>query len=134
MKRASPTGDDALAPFERFPSDFARLLLEKYCCTTGDTKRNNTLIRVIASLSRRMLSVIKTAFPFGQCARLACRVTIWPYEEYYTLGGGKVVNCARCACDVTYTIKVGKDDVTFKRGWDETAKSVWWTKLKRIMI
>ena len=111
-----------------------RQLLDQHCCKPGDTTGNYTLLRDVASLSRRMKAVVGAAYAHGQCARLACRAVIRPYEEYYVLGGGKVVNCRRCACDATYTIKLGRRDETFKRGWDQTAKAVYWTKLQRIMI
>jgi hypothetical protein len=136
MKRVSRhnAADDQLAPLERWPAHITRLLLDQYCCSGAADADNRALVQRIASLSRCMHTVIRSAYRHERCAKLACRAWIRPYEEYYALGGGKVINCARCATETEFTICVSKKDTVFRRGWDQAAKAVWWTKLRRIMI
>lgn len=54
-----------------------------------------------------------------QCAVQGCGHVIVKDEEYYLLGGGKVINCKSCACDTVYTIMVGTKEVVLRRGWDK---------------
>ncbi len=129
-RRATPS--DALSPLERWPAHITRQMMER--CATTDNASNARLIAAVACLSHRMAQVIRDAYRHGQCARIDCARIIRPYEEYYALGGGAVVTCRRCACDLEFTVKVGRATVTHRRGWDRAAKAVWWTKLQRVMI
>lgn len=56
-----------------------------------------------------------------KCVVMACRKPILKGDTYYLLGGGKLVNCKTCACDMPVKLVINNIEINLTRSWDKTA-------------
>jgi hypothetical protein len=103
--------------------------------STGNKKHKDQclFINALAETCKKLLTIVDQVC-CAYCEREACGAKIKRHETYFLLAGGKVVNCFQCASAVEYRVKMGKNWVTHKRGWDEVARKAPWLGLKRIML
>lgn len=115
-----------------WPTELTELIV--YYGLSQQQKEDARWLLTFSLLSSRIHNQLKILLKRGQCSRVACCAPIRLYNEYYILGGGKVMTCVACAESHKFTILVSGKPTTMKRGWDAPNKTAGGLKLKRIMI